>query len=105
VSALFRGLTASLTKAEELIKEIRVIPVRNFEPSGGIHLQTKGGGGRTRNHNVCESLSSIDKFPQVIMQTPRPESIVVTHTLWSYYFGLGEYERTVNDTPVLTEGT
>lgn len=61
---------------ERLIKEIRVIPIK--------HQQ-----------RVAESNNRRQESNKA------PADDLAFHTIWSYYYGLGEYERSANDTPLL----
>lgn len=95
LSQLFRDITAALMRIEELIREIRVEPVKQFgkKPAEGSQQKVE---------RVCDSLASVERLPSFAnreQEDPMDTSQLPKHTIWSYYFGLGDFERTTNDTP------
>ena len=81
ITDIFRDVTARLSQIERLLKEIRVISIKTYH----IHSLSQ------RSNNNDSHASPWRKK----MQEPS------YHTIWSFYYGLGEYERSISDTPPL----
>lgn len=81
ITNIFRDVTARLTQIERLLKEIRVISIKTYQ----IHSLSQ-----RSNNNESQSNTLKKKMQDASY-----------HTMWSFYFGLGEYERSISDTPPL----